>query len=101
MSADVVIPISLESSSLPTEPLRGTTRMVKWVQTMVGWRPCLWISPFTFQSEVSAGELGPCRRVAVLMDAGSQDHPERTQVAMWTIPDVLLRDSAPQQPINW
>ena len=75
--------------------------MVKCIQTMVGWRPCLWISPYIVQSEIKPGELGPCRRVAVLMDDGSEEHPERAQIAMWTVPDLLLKDNAPQIPVNW
>jgi hypothetical protein len=99
--SDIVIPISLDSSAPPSPPLRGASRMVKCIQTMVGWRPCLWISPYTFQSEVKPGENGPCRRVAVLMDDGTEALPHNAQIAMWTVPDVLLKDNAPQIPVSW
>jgi hypothetical protein len=99
--SDIIIPITPDSSAPPSQPLRGVTRMVKLIQTMVGWRWCIWISPYTFQSEVKPGEMGPCRRVAVLMDPGSDDHPEQAQIALWTVPAVVLGEHTPQAPINW
>ena len=101
MSGNIVIPISLDNSQLPSQPLRGTTRLVKCIQTMVGWRPCIWISPFTFQGEIRPGETGPCRRVAVLMDLGTEEHPEQAQIAMWSVPDILLNHNAPEIPVSW
>ena len=103
MSNDVVsIPINPLDSALPsTDHLRGARRMVKLIQTMVGWRWCIWTSSYTFQGEIKPGEYGQCRRVAVLMDPGSFEHPEQAQIAMWTVPDVLLGKDAPEAPITW
>jgi hypothetical protein len=104
--SEVIIPITPDTSVpepgiIRGQPVRGETRLVKLIQTMVGWRWCLWISPYVVQDEVKPGELGPCRRCVVLMDTGSAEHPERAQVALWTVPDVLLGDNAPTAPINW
>jgi hypothetical protein len=106
MSDHIIVPITPDTSMPVTGPvqglpIRGEMRLVKLIQTMVGWRWCIWISPYTFQSEIKPGEMGPCRRCAVLMDPGDAKHPEGAQIALWTVPDVVLGDHAPTAPINW
>lgn len=99
--SDIVIPISLGNEKPPIEPVRGEMRVVKMIQTMEGWKHCIWISPYTFQDEIKPGEMGPCRRCAVLMDAGTCERPQMARIAMWTVPDCVLGEHAPAAPINW
>jgi len=56
--SDIIIPITPDSSAPPSQPLRGVTRMVKLIQTMVGWRWCIWISPYTFKAKSNQAKWG-------------------------------------------
>jgi hypothetical protein len=99
--SDIILPISRNPASTVTEPVRGDRRLVKQVQTPFGMAPCIWITPYTFQDEIRAGEIGPCRKCCVLLNKGDAEHP-RPEVVWMTVPDFLLNHpSTPEVPVEW
>lgn len=80
-------------------PNRGARRIVKMVETPVGWGWALWTSPYQVtDSETNPQDcsLWPCRVCVVLVGKG----PPKPEPVIMTIPQVIL-DKYPEDAVEW
>lgn len=90
----IEIPISLSSGDKPQIiPSRGERRLVKLVETPLGWGHALWTSPYN----VVDPDLGTqCKVCVVLVGKG----PPKPEPVIMTIPIDYLK-ACPEDAIEW
>jgi hypothetical protein len=80
-------------------PHFGDRRIVKYVETAVGWGWAIWTSPYTvIDSETNPGDksLWPCRVLVVIVGKG----PPKPEPVIMTIPEIILK-KYPVQDVEW
>ena len=96
----VEIPLTNVTGARPeATPNRGARRIVKFVQTAVGWGWVIWTSPYTvINSEDNPDDRStwPCRMCVVLVGKG----PPKPEPVIMTIPQVIL-DKYPEDSVEW
>lgn len=90
----ISIPISPSAGARPTViPTSGDRRIVKLVETPLGWGHVLWTSPYTTEDpDVKA----LCRVCVVLVGKG----PPKPEPVIMTIPVDYLKQ-CPEDSIEW
>ena len=80
-------------------PHRGERRIVKFVETAVGWGWAIWTSPYIVEdSETNPQDrsLWPCRVCVVIVGKG----PPKPEPVIMTIPVVILA-KYPEDSVEW
>jgi hypothetical protein len=95
----IEIPLSVLSGARPEViPTRGERRIVKLVETPVGWGHAVWTSPYTVEdSDLNLdGSKVLCRVCVVLVGKG----PPKPEPLIMTIPISYLL-ACPEDVVEW
>ena len=94
LPSNLIIPISPSAGARPTAiPSSGDRRIVKLVETPVGWGHAIWTSPYTVEDE-DLHNL--CRVCVVIVGKG----PPKPEPLIMTIPVEYLQH-CPEDSIEW
>jgi hypothetical protein len=80
-------------------PHRGDRRIVKFVETPLGWGWAIWTSPYTVEdSDMNPNDrsLWPCRVGVVIVGKG----PPKPEPIVMTIPEAILA-RYPEDSVEW
>ena len=95
----VVINLPTPTGERPqATPHRGERRIVKLIETPLGWGHALWLSPYTVDDpDLNAGhELRLCRVCVVLVGKG----PPKPEPVIMTVPVAILA-KYPEDSVEW
>jgi hypothetical protein len=99
----IEIPISSLSGARPeATPNRGARRIVKLIETPLGWGQAIWTSPYTVDDPDmnAAHELRLCRVCVVLVGKGSPKTGRKPEPVIMTVPVTIL-DKYPEDSVEW
>jgi hypothetical protein len=97
-SIEIALPTPVGARPEAT-PNRGERRIVKFVETALGWGWVLWTSPYTVEDTESNPQdrsLWPCRVCVVLVGKG----PPKPEPVIMTIPIIILA-KYPEAAVEW
>jgi hypothetical protein len=96
IAIDLPTPVGSRPDATPN---RGDRRIVKFVETALGWGWAIWTSPYTIvDSETNPQDrsLWTCRKCIVLVGKG----PPAPEPVIMTIPEIILA-KYPEAAVEW